>query len=682
MKNIKLLFDGRENFLKIYDTGGDIVKKLTSNDPAVCPLINSSIKLKNELGRGEYGIVFSIDIDGNQKDYVAKVVDPGAIYKFIPYGKPGSTKKNFQSLLRKEGYSNDIISKLLKYDDNRKNPIMVPTYLQNICESMKIYNRSDGRGLIHIPEGSLICKPSITEFILSLLCGELYKKSISVNFIDIFYFATCSNVPNVSDIRQYTFMERIGGSLGSLLKSDFSKDIPGVYLQIVHAINTYQNIYGIVHGDLHTGNVFVIETDKVVWEKSPLASTDILEYEIDENSSFYVSSKYIVKIGDFGFGCKFSPRMVCNSGVIGEEYSTDNGGGVWIPNFYNTNYDLIHITAAIHRYYPNNEFIKAILIWMLGLKNDVDAETFRKIKDEHIRAAIGERPAIKSLTTRFAHVSPLSLLKNKVLMVNFIKKPSGKTIKAGEMTKPILQMEIPEIKLKKYEIDYLVPQNLPEIQKDGIGANQRKILMEWLWEVGVKTRPNFNVDTILFAIHLTDVYTSRKSIEKKNYQLLGCICMSLASQICQKYIKTPDDYVYLADGSFDIKQFRHFLPEVREVVQDHIPSPVASKYVNQYLSKISAPPGNLKVTGFQDLQKSSLRNLAISSLQYDSLKYIPSVLAVSAILNAQRAAKVHADPTLTEKNIENVSGLSKDDYEMCVKDMATWILANKNKVYI
>lgn len=69
---VEIFFNGQRELLNIIDTGGDIIRHLTRSNP-ICPLIGTKIRLEDQLGKGSYGTVFSIDFPGRGiKKYAAK----------------------------------------------------------------------------------------------------------------------------------------------------------------------------------------------------------------------------------------------------------------------------------------------------------------------------------------------------------------------------------------------------------------------------------------------------------------------------------------------------------------------------------------------------------------------------------------------------------------------------------
>lgn len=271
------------------------------------------------------------------------------------------------------------------------------------------FRRTDGKGYTIIPRWNFLCTETISEFVISLLVAEILRKKISVNFIDTFYFAICKD----RTPEQYMFMEEVNGSLkAAIAKRQLThSEINSIYIQIVHAIATYQKIYRIAHSDLHTGNVFLSDT--------PRNLPSYFEYRINGRSIYIPKTPFIAKIADWGMAVKYgtpeSERIIGNRLVIEGKY------GNTMPNFWNKNYDLCLITANLYYGDTTNMFLAKILNWMtkgdeLNVSWSMSTGT----------------PRLSMLTTKLSHVTPEDLLMNEKLMGDYFV-PKKDTVLLGEI---------------------------------------------------------------------------------------------------------------------------------------------------------------------------------------------------------------------------------------------------------
>lgn len=338
-----------------------------NSESVICSSIkNGEIQfLLPRIGKGSYGEVFEINFPGK---------GPGKRY------------------VVKTAYSRTI-------------PVCV--------EAEQNYKRMDGLGITEIPAGSFICDEAVSEFLISLLIGDLSNKSL--NFINTYYFGTCRE-------KQYTFMDKIDTTLYNLANVESyiqQRHLESIYIQIVHAVALYQDTYRIVHGDLKMDNIF-IENVSSNYRSKELENTNYFSYKIKEKQIYIPSCPWIVKIGDWGLSVKYFPRFIGSkktlTGLFDEETPV-------IPNFYSKAYDVAYITILMYLRFPHCELIKECLAWILQCQpKDVNRKEISKCYN--IESAYYFRPKVEELERgTLSHVTPLSILSEPLSMRKFYEKP-------------------------------------------------------------------------------------------------------------------------------------------------------------------------------------------------------------------------------------------------------------------
>jgi hypothetical protein len=437
---LKIFFNGREEYLRVIRVNESIVETLSDVKNPVCPLIGTSIKLENEIGRGKAGVVFEIDFpDKGKRRYVVKrvKVDLFAFYYAPPVGFPSKT---FTELQKAYQIPADTI---IIYNDLRAKPkdrvtrdIVIPLFKKGCIKETAI-PRFDGNGVIIFYGDDQICESAYSEFVISLLVGELYRSKRSINFLDTFYFATCVDKRSLSSVKQYTFMEKVDRSLrrtlGCITEIDHSgrknpnyraETVECIVVQILHVIGMYQHFYEIVHGDLHDDNVFLEYVNHTTtWNGSSVLDTDYYKYTIGTTSLFLPGGRvcpFIVKIGDWGLACKYTTPKIAEYTTIFTGYDQQDTHGPWLPNFYTTAYDPILIISILKDLNPTNEFIQSIFAWMLGLPKGYTIRDMDREKGKVFNKGTG-RPDMKALSTKLVHVSPVAILTDPELMGRYME---------------------------------------------------------------------------------------------------------------------------------------------------------------------------------------------------------------------------------------------------------------------
>lgn len=172
----------------------------------------------------------------------------------------------------------------------------VETYF--LYENLGKYKKFKTYNKFVFPKKSYICESSVhVEYTIGLLCSELVKKGVCRNFLKIYGLSVCFDNPGIKD---YVFMERVDGDLSSLYGVIDEPAIESLFIQTLFAITAMNEIAGIHHHDLHTGNVF--------YKKIP--NTTVLSYTLNGKEYYLESSGYQAYIGDFGFAKKYMEQEI------------------------------------------------------------------------------------------------------------------------------------------------------------------------------------------------------------------------------------------------------------------------------------------------------------------------------------------------------------------------------------
>ncbi len=451
---IKFKFEGRDEVLKIIDSGGSIVS-LLAKESSVCPLIGTEIKLVKELGKGAYGAVFLIKIPNmGSKKYVVKKIKMNAKKVAFRTNKPIPLKEIAEELREKNLISKEVFIELNGGDPDRmikdEERIIIPWYAR-LCKNIlkQFFKRFDEYSMTLINPVSYLCeKNTYSEYVIGLLVANLYRKGISINFIDVFGFATCTKRINLKT-SQYIFMEKIDAQLLNFVGrteklSEYSSYMSSLYIQTLAAIATYQHYYQISHNDLHLGNLFIEYVDKdTEFNGKKIIDADWYHYSIDGNDLYIPATNAIIKIGDFGLSIKWKEPVVGDMKILMGEY------GEVVPNWYTPIYDAVHVSGEFYSLNTDNKFIREIYAKMLNMNesdiewqmNALNAVLDEKEKPSTIRdleilkyVEHNLRPkVILEDDLKFGLTSPYDILKDKELMKDYITKPKGKIITFGTL---------------------------------------------------------------------------------------------------------------------------------------------------------------------------------------------------------------------------------------------------------
>lgn len=413
--------DTNEELLEVVTNYGDIAKYLIGKSSD-----SGCVKRGKKIGKGIYGTVYTAMI--KDKPYALKRLtyklevnrNPEKTFEYIEKIVSGLQDKDLILLLNKKTFVNDPS----KY--------YIPEF-NLLCNQSLTYERFDNKKTVNIH--GYICKMDIyPEFLLGVLCSEFLKNGQSIHFLNTFGFSTC--IDSSKKLNFYFYMELINNSLQNVLKCVNEYTMRGTIVQILHSLHMLQTLQ-INHNDLHTSNIFLeyINDDTTFMDKK-LKDILYFHYNIENNDLYIPALPFIVKIGDFGTGTKYSypaigtiDTLEVGVGVIPETPSEYKSS---IPNWFNTSYDIITILISIFKnliIINNNQpkqFIIKILNYIYKHKSGVDFAKSQILRDMIELGYIDEfhRPNIFTLDKDFSGINPKMLLENNNLFGDFRSKPN------------------------------------------------------------------------------------------------------------------------------------------------------------------------------------------------------------------------------------------------------------------
>ena len=347
---------------------GSLVQQLILDNPNVCPEFKTTIIKGSMLGSGNYGVVNNVDISKNPKlqknisfpglsntNYVIKTIMSDDISN-IELIRPMTVNDAINYVIQTQ-YPNLIFEIQLAYNGGDKDKIVKFIKIVKSAKDCLISNsiefiKNDGSvDVIEVDADNYICSNNVySEYMIGVLCSSLSEYLNNSrgfgcrNFVFVTDFATCTSN---NKFLQYVFMEKIDRDLDYIMTHGYD-DIytPSILFQCFFAIYTYEFMYQMNHNDLHFGNIFI----------RILPNIKYLCYKFKQNT-YYIPTKYLVKIGDYGLSCKYSEPMILNKEIMDNEI-TDV-----IPNFYNTCYDVMCLLLSMVDY---SKYIKNLLNHELG----------------------------------------------------------------------------------------------------------------------------------------------------------------------------------------------------------------------------------------------------------------------------------------------------------------------------
>ena len=484
MEVVKLLHKGRNEILNIINRDGEMMQYFTDlrRAPRMCPLIDASYE-KVPLGKGVQGEVFALtDSQGESKEYVVKVADSG-LYKLVstPYSGPTTTLKKIAKkveLSRKidrsaflaingglnkkieegsiyidvfpryeSGYNSDGLKCKIQHS------VSVHKFFWDVEENPGnsepvVYKRVYVDEYFTYPKGSYLCSlVTQPEYVILLLCADLYNSGRCMNFIDVFGFSTCpvlKKEPHVGSsdhrLKDYIFMQRIDGDLEGLAKSNLTDTQRGIIGdsiigQILFSVAIMNRLLGVYHHDLHMKNIFLVKS----WKHASLDERGIsnkvkyVSYHVDGTKVYIPFAGYVVKIGDYGFATKFS------NPVIGSKEHTIQSKYEMIPRWRDDAYDTMYSSLVIYILFGKySKICCRVMIRILFDNSDVilgefkdDVTKMRDLIEKRLADGYWYDMNYNRPTLRPNPVRPWLLLTDPLVMGEYLQVPPPARTRGG-----------------------------------------------------------------------------------------------------------------------------------------------------------------------------------------------------------------------------------------------------------
>ncbi|XP_009134345.1 cyclin-A2-4 [Brassica rapa] len=261
------------------------------------------------------------------------------------------------------------------------------------------------------------------------------------------------------------------------------------------------------------------------------------------------------------------------------------------------------------------------------------ANTKRAALDEKKASAPKKRAVLKDITNE---ISPkLETVKQieKVGAVSTVAKILKVIDIDSDEKDPLLcSLYAPEIyhNLRVAELQRRpFPDYMERIQRD-LTWTMRGILVDWLVEVSEEYK--LVPDTLYLTMYLIDWFLHGNYIERQRLQLLGVTCMFIASKYEEIFAPRIEEFCFITDNTYTKDQVLEMESQVLKHFGFQIYTPTSKTFLRRFLRAAHA----------SDLQKPSVEMeflanylIELTLIDYEFLKFLPSVIAASAVFLAK-----------------------------------------------
>uniref|UniRef100_A0A7N0V5E5 Cyclin N-terminal domain-containing protein n=1 Tax=Kalanchoe fedtschenkoi TaxID=63787 RepID=A0A7N0V5E5_KALFE len=176
---------------------------------------------------------------------------------------------------------------------------------------------------------------------------------------------------------------------------------------------------------------------------------------------------------------------------------------------------------------------------------------------------------------------------------------------------------------KKVEITGCVPPNYMSQQPD-INERMRGILIDWLIEVHYKFE--LMEETLYLTVNLIDRYLASQSVARKKLQLVGVTSLLLACKYEEVSVPAVGDLILISDKAYTRQEILDMEKLIVNTLQFNMSVPTPYVFMRRFL-KAAQSDKKLELLSFYIIE--------LSLVEYEMLKFPPSMLAAAAIFTAQ-----------------------------------------------
>ncbi|KAG9443128.1 hypothetical protein H6P81_018982 [Aristolochia fimbriata] len=165
--------------------------------------------------------------------------------------------------------------------------------------------------------------------------------------------------------------------------------------------------------------------------------------------------------------------------------------------------------------------------------------------------------------------------------------------------------------------------NYMEHQSD-INEKMRGILIDWLIEVHYKFE--LMDETLFLTVNLIDRFLDRQSVVRKKLQLVGVTAMLLACKYEEVTVPVVEDLILISDRAYTREEVLAMEKLMINTLQFNMSVPTPYVFMKRFLKAAQSD---------RKLELLSFFMVELCLVEYEMLKYPPSLLAAAAVYTAQ-----------------------------------------------
>ncbi|CAI9286899.1 unnamed protein product [Lactuca saligna] len=272
------------------------------------------------------------------------------------------------------------------------------------------------------------------------------------------------------------------------------------------------------------------------------------------------------------------------------------------------------------------------------------------------RVVLGDLTNSENLTSISIHSSDNKHNPRSVQCVNTVVSVSSRSINTKKFSLASLiyqHLHSLEVEEKRRPLaDYM-----EKVQSD-ITIGMREVLVDWLVEVTEEYK--LASDTLFLTVSYIDRFLSSHSLSRNKLQLLGVSCMLVASKFEEISPPQAEDYCYITDNTYTKEEVVQMEETLLQFLNSDPSNPIPKTFLRIL---IRAAQGEMQPSS-SSFEFLSWFLVELSLLDYSCLRFLPSMVAASAIFVARFTLEPEKHPWGLK--LQCYSGYKPSELKDCV----------------
>merc|ERR1712216_84851 len=197
------------------------------------------------------------------------------------------------------------------------------------------------------------------------------------------------------------------------------------------------------------------------------------------------------------------------------------------------------------------------------------------------------------------------------------------------------------------------PSYLKQVQTN-IDHKSRATLVDWV--INVHRKFKLVTPALPLAVNIMDRYLSVTNVKKEQLQLLGAAALLVASKFEEIYPPEVEDFVHISDRAFKKDAVIKMESEILNTLKFNVSVPMVHVFLSRFVKIAQTDDDTANLAAYI---------VDASLIEFNMLKYLPSVLVTAAIVLAQKMLRRGG---WTEE-MQAHTGYTKHALTPCMKDL-------------